>query len=56
MNKTSFETLKKELDNLLILSTQYSIREEFKSLKTKLGNTGASKRAADIIDGLVNIG
>jgi len=42
--------LKKELTNILNLSNQYTIRQEFKDLKTKLGGIGASQRAAKIID------
>jgi len=41
--------LERELENVLKLSNQYLIREEFKTLKRILGNQGASSRAADII-------
>lgn len=48
------KNLKENLDQLLQLATQYTIRQQFKNLKIKLGNTGASKRSANIINELVN--
>ena len=45
--------LKSELDVLLTLSKQYIIRQDFLNLKIKLGNSGASKRASDIISELL---
>ena len=48
------KNLKIELDNILTLSCQYTIRQEFNILKTKLGNVGASKRASDIINKIVS--
>ena len=48
------EFLKNELTKILTLSTQYTIRQEYNVLKTKLGNIGASKRASDVIFDLLN--
>ena len=45
--------LKSELDIVLNLSQQYTIRQNYTELKTKLGGFGASKRAADIINSLL---
>lgn len=41
--------LKLALDNVLNLSNQYLMREDFRKLKVVLGNTGASERSAEII-------
>ena len=43
------QVLKTELDKLLTLPIQYTIRQDFALLKTKLGNVGASKKASDVI-------
>tara|TARA_B110000914_G_C15462912_1_gene446797 strand:+ start:159 stop:1265 length:1107 start_codon:yes stop_codon:yes gene_type:complete len=47
------ENLRIELKNILTLSSQYTIRQEFNTLKTKLGSVGASSRAANIINTLI---
>jgi lipid-A-disaccharide synthase len=46
--------IKKELTNLLTLSTQYTIRQNFTRLKSKLGSIGASKKSARIINDLIS--
>ena len=49
-NKLNSITLKKELDKLLNeLAYRNSIREDYKSLKEKLGGKGASRKAAEQI-------
>jgi len=51
----NYNTLKSALDDILFDSTKRNqIINDYKELKSKLGNKGASKRAAEIIAGFVS--